>query len=381
MRRLYRGFIAKGMIKMDNFLLKTMDLDEAKKMQFKIVDCITRYFRGNETLNLGDLGMNTNIGKPVTTSKVEKIIADIFEAEASVLVRGAGTGAIRWALYSIIKPNGKLLVHDASVFSTTAISIDSMGLKTIKADFNAISNIEKQITDIDIDGVLIQHTRQKLDDAYSVADVINIMKNSKPDVPVLVDDNYAAMRVENIGVQLGADLSAFSCFKLLGPEGIGCVVGKEKYIRKIVQANISGGSQVQGYEAMEVLRGLTYAPVSIAIQSEVIDELVERLNNGEIKEVKRAFCANAQSKVLIVEFHKPIVEKFLLAAEKFGATNIPVGSESKYEIVPMFYRISRAFKENYPDLYNTMARVYPMRSGPETVIKILRNAIESINNF
>lgn len=364
---------------MNCFQLKCMNLDEAKKMQFKIIDCVTNYLKGSEILNLGDLGMDSKLGKPFTTTKIEKIIADIFESEAAVLVRGAGTSAIRWALYSMIKPTGTLLIHDAPVFSTTAVTIDSMGLKTLNLDYNEKCGLMNKINKNDIDGVLIQHTRQRLDDVYDVFHVINNIRNTINDVPVLVDDNYAALRVSKIGVQLGADLSAFSCFKLLGPEGVGCVVGKEKYIKKIVQANASGGSQIQGYEAMEVIRGLVYAPVSLAIQSEVIDELVERLNSGEVDGVKRALCANAQSKVLMVEFNEPIVEKLLCAAEKLGATIIPVGSESKYEIVPMFYRISRAFKENNPELYNTMIRIYPMRSGPETVIRILKSAIESLN--
>ena len=51
---------------------------------------------------------------------------------------------------------------------------------------------------------------------------------------------------------------------------------------------------------MEALRGLVYAPVSLAIQSQVNEELVERLKAGEIPEIKDAFLVNAQSKVLIV---------------------------------------------------------------------------------
>ena len=66
-------------------------------------------------------------------------------------------------------------------------------------------------------------------------------------------------------VECGADLSAFSMFKLLGPEGIGCVVGKKRYIEKIVAANYSGGGQVQGHEALACLRGMIYAPVALAI--------------------------------------------------------------------------------------------------------------------
>ncbi|XBO86683.1 aminotransferase class V-fold PLP-dependent enzyme [Bacillus licheniformis] len=95
------------------------------------------------------------------------------------------------------------------------------------------------------------------------------------------------MKAEKIGAQVKADLSTFSLFKLLGPEGIGVILGRNDLIEKIEKLNYSGGSQVQGYEALEALRGLIYAPVMLAIQASVNDQLVHSLNNGAIKGVKR----------------------------------------------------------------------------------------------
>ena len=40
---------------------------------------------------------------------------------------------------------------------------------------------------------------------------------------------------------------------------------------------------------MDALRGLIYAPVSLAIQSEVNEELVRRLNAGEIPGARKRF--------------------------------------------------------------------------------------------
>ena len=51
----------------------------------------------------------------------------------------------------------------------------------------------------------------------------------------------------------------------------------KELIDRIYKMQYSGGSQVQGHEAMEALRGLIYAPVALAIQSEVNEELVRRL--------------------------------------------------------------------------------------------------------
>ena len=102
------------------------------------------------------------------------------------------------------------------------------------------------------------------------------------------------------------------------------MIGSKELIDRIYKMQYSGGSQVQGHEAMEALRGLIYAPVALAIQSEVNEELVRRLNAGEIPHVRQAFLANAQSKVLLVEFDQEIAEKILDAAPKFGAAPHPV---------------------------------------------------------
>lgn len=361
---------------MKTYPLESITLDEAKKVQFKLIDAVTRHFKGSEVLSLGDLGVVQGLNKPATTLKAEKILADFFETEAAVFVRGAGTAAIRWGLYSMLKAGDTLLVHDAPIYPTTEVTIESMGLSLIKADFNRDEEIVKAIKENKIDGVLVQYTRQKIEDSYDIAKVIKIIKENLEGVPVITDDNYAVMKVKKIGAQLGADLSAFSLFKLLGPEGIGCIVGKKEYIDKIIKSNYSGGGQVQGHEALEALRGLVYAPVALAIQAEVNNELVNRLNSGEVKHVKNAFLANAQSKVLLVELEKPIAKKVIKEAENLGAAPNPVGAESKYEFVPMFYRVSGTFRAADSTLEEKIIRINPMRSGADTIIRILKEAIE-----
>ena len=139
--------------------------------------------------------------------------------------------------------------------------------------------------------------------------------------------------------------------------------------------NYSGGSKVQGWQAMEVLRGFTYAPVALAIQAEVNEELVRRLNNHEVEGVKDAFLANAQSKVLLVEFEYNIAKAVLEEAEKLGGLPNPVGAESKYEAVPMFYRVSGTFRKADPTLEERMIRINPNRSGADTIIRILKESI------
>lgn len=162
-------------------------------------------------------------------------------------------------------------------------------------------------------------------------------------VPALTDDNYAVMKVAQIGCECGANVSTFSCFKLFGPEGVGAVVGDADVINRIRATLYSGGSQIQGAQALEVLRGLVFAPVMHAVQAGVSERLLALLNGGAVPEVKSAVIANAQSKVLIVEFHQPIAARVLEEAQKRGALPYPVGAESKYEIPPLFIAFPERF--------------------------------------
>ena len=255
-----------------------------------------------------------------------------------------------------------------------------MGVEFVKANFNDILSLEKVLLENkgELKSALVQYTRQKIEDSYSMEEVLKKIKEVDKDIVIVTDDNYAVMKVHKIGIELGADLSAFSLFKLLGPEGIGCLVGKKELIEKVVSLNYSGGSQVQGYEAMEVLRGLTYAPVALAIQGEVNDSLWKRLNNKEIDFVKGAVLANAQSKVLLVEFKEEIAVRILEEASKLGALPNPVGAESKYEFVPLFYRLSGTFRKSDPSLEKRVIRINPNRSGEETIIKILKEAYKRV---
>ena len=363
---------------MKTYPLNSISIEEAQALQFKVVDCITKEFEGHEFLTCGDLGVVPGLNKPVTTLKAEKVIARVFDAEKSLLVRGAGTGAIRYALFAVMKAGETLLIHTSPVYSTTQTTVDMLGIKTIAADFNDLSDIRRVMGEHpEIKAALVQYTRQSIGDSYDMEEVIRTIKECR-DIPVVTDDNYAVMKVRKNGSQCGADLACFSTFKLLGPEGIGCITGKAEYIDILIKHHYSGGCQTQGHEALEVLRGMVYAPVALAIQASVNDRLVERLRGGELAGVKDAFLANAQSKVLLVEFEEPIAEEVLKEAEKLGAAPNPVGAESRYEIVPMFYRVSGTFRAADPGITKRMIRINPMRSGDDTIIRILKEAMERV---
>lgn len=364
---------------MKTYPLESISLETAMQFQFRLIDCIMEEFSGAEFLTRGDLGVVSGLNKPKTTLKAEKVVANFFHAESSIFVRGSGTAAIRYALHAVMKCNETLLVHEAPIYSTTKTTIDMLGLKTIRANFNDSEDIERVMkAHPEIKAALVQVTRQSPKDSYDLKEVIEKIK-AYGNIPVITDDNYAVMKIKKIGCECGADLSCFSTFKLQGPEGIGCVVGKKEYIDLLVKEHYSGGSQTQGWEAFEVLRGLVYAPVVLAIQAMTNEECVRRLaQENEIPEIKTAFLANAQSKVLLVEFKDKIAKQVIAEAEKMGTLPNPVGAESKYELPPLFYRVSGTFRAADPTVDERMIRINPNRAGADTIIRILKESIKRV---
>lgn len=361
---------------MKTWPLQSLTMEQAQSKQFQLVDIICRHFPGADFLNAGDFGLVPGLNQPQMTRRVESVLADFFGAEAAALVQGAGTGAIRSGLAALLHAGESLLIHDAPLYPTTAVIAEQMGLTLIRADFNQLDEVKKTIQLHRPQAALIQHTRQKMDDSYVLGEVIACF--NQQGLQSLTDDNYAVMKVANIGCECGSTLSTFSCFKLFGPPGVGVVVGDEKAVNAVRKSMYSGGSQAQGFQAMEALRGLVFAPVMHAVQAQVNDNLVEALNGGAVSQVKHAFVANAQSKVLLVEFHQPIAEQVLAAAQKLGALPYPVGAESKYEIPPLFYRVSGTFRLSNPTLEKRMIRINPNRSGAQTVLRILRESCEEV---
>jgi len=356
----------------DCFPLQSLTMAQATEKQFRLVDVICRHFPEADFLSSGDVGLVPGLNQPRTTRQVEQVLAEFFHAPAAALVQGAGTGAIRCGLGALIAPGGRLLVHDAPLYPTTAVIAEQMGLRLIRADFNQLPAIEAAIAAHQPDAALVQHSRQAPQDGYALGEVIATLRQAA--VPVLTDDNYAVMKVEHIGCEHGATLSTFSSFKLFGPSGVGVVVGNEEAVAAVRNSLYSGGCQIQGPQAMEALRGLVFAPVMHALQAEVATRIAEALNRGVIAGVKSASIANAQSKVLLVEFEQPVAEAVLKHAAALGALPYPVGAESKYDIPPLFYRLSGTFRAADPSLSARTIRINPNRAGEETVLRILRES-------
>ena len=361
---------------MKTYPLPSLTLTEAIEKQFALVDAITRHFPGGDFLSAGDRGLVPGLGRPRATAMTEAVLADHFGQEDAVLVRGAGTGSIRSALTAAFSSGDRIFIHSAPPYPTTKVTLDAMNLLTTEADFNDIPGAAAAYRNSSATGALVQLARQKPDDSYDYTRLIPALKEVFSGKPIVTDDNYAAMKVPKIGCQSGADMSCFSLFKLLGPEGIGCVTGKKMYIEKIRISHYSGGVQVQGPEAMEALRSLVYAPVALAIQAQVCEDVVQRLMAKEVPGIKDAFVVNAQSRVIIVELEEAKAQAAIEMAQRFGAAPYPIGSESRYETIPLFYRVSGTFIKTDPSLASRMIRINPMRAGPDTILSILRRSIK-----
>jgi cystathionine beta-lyase/cystathionine gamma-synthase len=355
--------------------LPTVPLEEAVARQSRLMECTARHFEGTQLFE-PDAGVVPGLGRPRTTARVEAVLADYFGADAAALVQGAGTGAIRSALAAVLQAGDPLLIHRAPVYRTTGVTLRGLGVRTTEADFNDLAALEEALATGRFRYAYVQHTRQRLLDSYDPGEVLAACRASG--VRTIVDDNYAVFRVPASGVELGADASCFSLFKLHGPEGVGAVAGSRALVEKVHADNYSGGGQVQGHQALDALRALTHVPVMWALQSRTGTEIAERLAAGEVPGVAQVRVANAQDRCLLLRLDQPVARELPARAARYGAAPYPVGANSRYEIAPLFYRMSSSFLEDAPGLADWTVRVNPMRAGADLVLDILRRALEDL---
>ncbi len=357
--------------------LEMVSFEEAIENQYRLVDIMHRHFRGYEALNEGDYGCHVQGGRPLRTQEVEKVLAEYFKSEDAALVRGGGTGALRSLCLALIGSGDRVLIHDAPMYYTSQLTLEAIHADLIKTDFNDFENIRKHLKE-GIDVLYIQRVRQKLGDRYDAIGIIEKVRKIDRKVRIIIDENYAVNKVRKLGSEAGADASAFSTFKLLGIPGIGLITGTKEVIGRIHEQNYSGGGQVQGPEASEVLRSLVSNPVLLAVQDKSADEIVRRLENKEVPHVEKALKANLEERIILVKLDLPIAREVNIEAEKLGALPHPVGSESRYEVQSLFYRVARVMIEEEPLYEDYVIRINPMRSGPDTVIRILKEAIRNV---
>ncbi|MCA0295743.1 MAG: aminotransferase class V-fold PLP-dependent enzyme [Actinobacteria bacterium] len=357
--------------------LPTTTPAEALEIQQRLVAALMRHFPDG-ALFRSDVGVVPGLGRPDTTARVERALAEAFGAPAAALVQGAGTGAIRAALSAgpWRTPARRLLVHDAPDYPTTATLFVDAGAELVRADANDPTAWEAALADPGCPAwVYLQHSRQQLSDSYDLGAAIELAQEHGR--RVVVDDNYAAIRTPRIGAQLGAAASCFSLFKLHGPEGVAVVVGDTDLVEAVQSANYSGGGQVQGHQALDAVRSLVMVPLNWAAQTTASTELAARLKAGELPGVADATLANAQDLCVVALLEEPIAERVRAAAAALGAAPYPVGSNSRYEIAPLVYRMSSSSLAANPELAAWTLRINPMRASAHLVIDLLRRALDA----
>lgn len=357
---------------MENKCLKNISVAKAIRMQHRLIELVCLNFTDNEFLSLGSVGFGISRDKRIV-GKVEKIISDYFHSEDAVIVRGAGTGAISEALKVVCKERRKIIVHKSPIYSTTKNTLDDLNIKICRYDYNCFEYLNCINTRANF---FIQHSRQSLNDSYDLGELIKHIKSK--DGIAIVDDNYTAFKTEKIGCEYGADLSCFSVFKIRGPLGLGCVVGKKTYIAQIKNKQASGGTNIQDFEALEVLKAMIDAPVYFAHQTNEVDKLYNMLKKNTIKGIKDIHKVNMQSYVILVILENSIADLIIKKCVELGATNRPIGASSKYDVIPLFYTPSRSFIEENPDLINKCIRINPFQSGAKNVYKILKEAMSCV---
>jgi hypothetical protein len=356
-----------------------MDMGDAAAWQDAWVAAVTRRFAPlGSPLAGGEIGIGGEAGRPRATIACEEALVDVFGGEEAILVRGGGTGALRLSLFATVPSGGRLLVHEPETYLTTRLTLEAMGVELVPCDFNRGKAITAALSGDRLDAVLIQHMRPRLEDSYELAEVVRAVRRASPSIPIVVDDNYAPLKAPRLGVASGADISGFSLFKHGGPEGIGCVLGRAGTYERILPFMNSGGSIVQGPEAIAVVEALGRAALPTARQTVVNREIGRRLAAGEVDGVRRAVACHCPETIVMVELNEPIAEEVRQIAGRLGAATRPVGMESYHEVVPAFIRPSKSLIADRPGIERFVIRLNAMRAGADLVIEILARAVAEV---
>lgn len=364
-----------------------MSVDEATEQQFRLVETAAQVM-GSDEVFVEDYGQVRELatvgfgggGRPRATARVEEVLARFFGVEDAVLVHGAGTGSIRAMLNGMAEPGSRILLHKAHPYKTTLPAMQHMGLDISYADFNDRVELEEALRAQDPATVFIQHVPQQLGDCYSIEETVELVRTVGGEgTRVLVDDNYAVMRSHRIGVEMGADASALSLFKLLAPQAIGTVLADTSSVGRIRRDNASAGAQVQGPYAMAALRSLIYAPVALAIQNQTIVRTVDEINAGiaagDLPLLAGAYAAQPGIRCIVLLFERPVAEDFLRSAWRNGSPSQSVGEEAQFEFLPLFTYLTSTFLKATPGLESYAVRINPLRGGSQTVMRVLREAL------
>lgn len=359
----------------ETFPLATIPLADAVARQFRLLECVAARFEGPQLFE-ADAGVVPGLGRPRTTARVEAVLAEFLGAEDAALVQGAGTGAIRAALGAAVSAGEPLLIHRAPVYRSTAVTLRGLGVECVEADFNRPRDLKEALAGGRFRFAYVQHARQRLGDSYDPGGARRLRGRRGAD-----GRGRQLRRAAGPGVRGGAGRRRLLLLPVQAARarGVGVVAGARDLVGRVRRDNYSGGGQVQGQQALDALRALTHVPVMWALQSQVTREVAARLAAGEVPGVAEVRVANAQDRCVLVRLERPVARELPAVAARFGAAPYPVGCNSRYEIAPLFYRLSASSLEDSPGLADQAVRINPMRAGADLVLGILRRSLVELD--
>ncbi|WP_163184125.1 methionine gamma-lyase family protein [Neobacillus sedimentimangrovi] len=218
---------------------------------------------------------------------LEKVYADVFGGEAG-LVRPqiiSGTHAISIALFGVLRPGDELLYITGKPYDTLEeiVGIRGSGVGSLKEfgiSYNSVSLTEEGKIDWDMVAKMIKPNTKMIGiqrskgydvrPSFSVAEIgemIQFVKEIKPDVVVFVDNCYGEFVEELEPCHVGADLMAGSLIKNPGgglAKTGGYIVGKKKWVDacsyRMTSPGIGAEAGASLYSLQEMYQGFFLAP-------------------------------------------------------------------------------------------------------------------------
>lgn len=222
--------------------------------------------------------------------KIEKVFADIFKAEAS-LVRSqfiSGTHAIATCLFALLRPGDTLLSISGKPYDTLdsvigfndnesslkSFNVNYKQIDLINDDFN-YDQIKNTLSKEKIKLIAIQRSKgystRKSIDINKIERVVNTIRSINKDVIIMVDNCYCELVSTKEPTEVGVDICVGSLIKNLGgaiANNGGYIVGKKSLVKLCAERlNVPGQDFEVGPSMSQnkyILEGLYFAPMIVA---------------------------------------------------------------------------------------------------------------------
>ena len=120
---------------METYPLLSLSIEEAMKLQFWAVDCMTKEFEGQESLSRGDLGVVRGVKiNRLQQQKPSGSLRGYLVRKPCTCARGRKCSDSLWTSYNAALRT-KDLAHKAPIYNTTATSFEMLGFVPVAGRF------------------------------------------------------------------------------------------------------------------------------------------------------------------------------------------------------------------------------------------------------